>query len=123
MESEAVRLLRAEHGDTWPDQVLAPLEAAAGRLATATQAESAHAEFHRLVVASAGSTRITEAYAGLDAEMLLFLRQLRFHYDAAALCTEHTAYLREIQRTGEQAVRSHLDHSTTMLLAARNAVS
>lgn len=119
LESEAVRLIRAAHGEAWPSALLDPLTAAAENLAMAEPVEGAHAEFHRLLVASAGSRRIAEAYAALDAEMLLFLRQLRFRYDATALCAEHTAYLSDVQRAGEQAVRAHLEHSTAVLLANR----
>lgn len=119
LESEAVRLVRLEHGDTWPDHVLTPLVAAVDRLGTDISAEQAHSAFHRALVAAAGSPRITEAYQRLDTEMLLFLRQLRFHYDAELLCTEHRTYLADVQRLGEQAVRTHLEHSTTMLLASR----
>ncbi|NRQ51105.1 GntR family transcriptional regulator [Aeromicrobium stalagmiti] len=119
LESEAVRLIRVEHGDVWPAAVVEPLEAALSRLETTGSVEEAHAELHRLLVAAAGSPRITEAYARLDAEMLLFLRQLAFHYDAQLLCREHRAYLDDVQRVGEQAVRDHLDRSTAMLLDAR----
>ncbi|MET1036707.1 MAG: GntR family transcriptional regulator [Aeromicrobium sp.] len=119
LESEAVRLVRVAHGDTWPTDVLAPLSEAARDLETGVSTEEAHAAFHRQLVASAGSPRITEAYERLDAEMLLFLRQLRFHYDPHTLCLEHVAYLAEVQRTGERAVRDHLAHATRVLLAAR----
>ncbi|MET0448412.1 MAG: GntR family transcriptional regulator [Aeromicrobium sp.] len=123
LESEAVRLIRAEHGDDWPATVLQPLAAAVSRLESAEHVEEAHAAFHRTLVASAGSARITEAYRQLDAEMLLFLRQLSFHYDAHTLCLEHASYLAEVQRTGEQAVRDHLAHATQMLLATRDRPS
>jgi DNA-binding GntR family transcriptional regulator len=120
LESEAVRLIRAEHGDRWPAELLAPLSDAARQLGTAPAAEEAHAAFHRALVAAAGSSRITEAYRGLDAEMLLFLRQLRFHYDPHTLCVEHEQYLADVQVVGERAVREHLGHATRMLLAARS---
>lgn len=120
LESEAVRLIRAEHGTQWPAQILAPLAAAVARLDDGRRAEAEHAGFHRLLVSSAGSARITEAYERLDAEMLLFLSQLRFHYDPHTLCAEHRAYLADVQRVGEPAVREHLDHSTSMLLRARS---
>lgn len=119
LESEAVRLLRVEHGESWPEAVLTPLARAADALATSTPVEHAHAEFHRLLVASAGSRRIAEAYDALDAEMLLFMRQLRFRYDASALCAEHVAYLADVQRVGAPAVRAHLERSTATLLASR----
>lgn len=120
LESEAVRLIRADHGDTWPSAILDPLVTAVSSFESAEHVEEAHATFHRGLVAAAGSVRITEAYRQLDAEMLLFLRQLSFHYDASTLCREHEAYLAEVQRTGERAVRDHLAHATQMLLAARD---
>ncbi len=119
LESEAVRLIRAEHGDSWPDEVLAPLVAAAERLRTDPSPEQAHSAFHRALVAAAESSRITEAYERLDTEMLLFLRQLRSQYDGALLCAEHHDYLAGVQRTGEEAVRHHLANATTMLLQSR----
>ncbi len=119
LESEAVRLIRAEHGDSWPDELLAPLVAAAETLRTDPSPEQAHSAFHRALVASAGSSRITEAYERLDTEILLFLRQLRSQYDGALLCAEHRDYLAGVQRTGEEAVREHLAHATTMLLQSR----
>lgn len=123
LESEAVRLIRKRHGNAWPRDVLEPLVVAAQHLATAQPVEQAHAEFHRALVESAGSGRISEAYAELDTELLLFLRHLRFHYDAAALCSEHVDYLRAVQEEGEEAVRQHLEHSTTVLLEARGSSS
>ncbi len=120
LESEAIRLIRAEHGGSWPEELLTPLVAAAERLRTDPSPEQAHSEFHRALVASAASPRITEAYERLDTEMLLFLRQLRSQYDGALLCAEHHAYLTDVQRTGEAAVRQHLAHATTMLLESRS---
>lgn len=120
LESEAVRLIRAEHGSTWPDHLLAPVVQTLRAMGRTDSPEQAHALFHRQLVAAAGSRRITESYESLDTEMLLFLGQLRFHYDADALCVEHHAYLADVQRIGEQAVRDHLEHSTRMLLAARH---
>jgi DNA-binding GntR family transcriptional regulator len=119
LESEAVRLIRAEHGSDWPADLLAPLVAAVERLGTDSVPEEAHSAFHRALVTAAGSPRITQAYEQLDAEMLLFLRQLRFRYDPARLCTEHRSYLGAARREGAVAVRRHLEHSTTMLLASR----
>jgi len=123
LESEAVRLLRVRHGEAWPADLVASLSAGVDAMASGVPVEEAHASFHRLLVSSAGSARISEAHARLDAEMLLFLRQLRFHYDAATLCAEHRTYLAEVQRFGEPAVREHLERSTAMLLAARAAAT
>ena len=119
LESEAVQLIRATHGDSWPDDLLAPLTAAVERLGTDSAPEHAHSAFHRALVAAADSPRIAEAYERLDAEILLFVRQLRSQYDGAQLCIEHRDYLAEVQRSGETAVRRHLAHATTMLLESR----
>ena len=119
LESEAVRLIRSEHGDTWPDTLLAPLVVAVDRLGTDSSPEQAHSAFHRALVQTAGSPRITEAYERLDTEMLLFLRQLRSTYDGVLLCTEHRDYLAGVQVRGEDAVRQHLAHSTALLLESR----
>jgi len=119
LESEAVRLIRVEHGDSWPDDLIAPLAAAVERLAIDPSPEQAHSAFHRALVGSAGSPRISQAYERLDTEMLLFLRQLRSQYDGALLCAEHRDYLDAVQRVGEEAVREHLEHATTMLLESR----
>lgn len=119
LESEAVRLLRAAHGDSWPGELLAPLVAAVDGMGTDAAPEQAHSAFHRALVAAAGSPRITEAYERLDTEMLLFLNQLRSRYDGAQLCTEHRDYLSDVQHLGEEAVRQHLAHATAMLLESR----
>jgi len=120
LESEAVRLILADHGDSWPAELVAPLLEAADRMAADASPEHAHSAFHRALVATAGSPRITEAYERLDTEMLLFLRQLRSAYDGAQLCTEHRDYLADVQRLGEDAVRRHLADSTAMLLSLRD---
>ncbi|KQV75910.1 hypothetical protein ASC61_13325 [Aeromicrobium sp. Root344] len=119
LESEAVRLIRADHGDSWPAELVTPLLDAADRMAADASPEHAHSAFHRALVAAAGSPRITEAYERLDTEMLLFLRQLRSAYDGAQLCTEHRDYVADVQRRGEDAVRRHLADSTAMLLSLR----
>ena len=120
LESEAVRLIRTDHGDSWPAELVAPLLEAADRMAADASPEHAHSAFHRALVATASSPRITEAYERLDTEMLLFLRQLRSAYDGAQLCTEHRDYLADVQRLGEDAVRRHLADSTAMLLSLRD---
>lgn len=119
LESEAVRLIRVRHGRDWPSDLLGQLAEEVAALGGADRTEEVHAAFHRTLVAAAGSPRITEAYERLDAEMLLFLRQLRFHYDPHTLCVEHEGYLADVREVGESAVRDHLERSTRLLLAAR----
>lgn len=127
LESEAVRMLRDRHGDRWPAAVTAPLDTALEALAEAEASGDwlattrAHAAVHQSLVAAAGSIRITEAYARLDAEILVLLTHARPDYPAGTLTAEHREYLDAVQRTGGDAVRAHLAHSTEAIRAARSA--
>jgi len=126
LESEAVRLLGAAHGDRWPDDVLGPVRAAVQELARQPDDDwpavaAAHAAVHRTLVAAAGSPRITDAHDRLDAELLLVLVHVRPAYSVAELVAEHAAYVEDVQRDGGGAVRAHLEHSTRLVLDARRA--
>lgn len=127
LETEAVRLLLETHGSAWPPQVTGPLDAALAELAAAEAGADwaatarAHAGVHRALVDAAGSPRIAEAHAALDAELLLLLRHVRPHYGPGALAAEHRAYLREVRAGSLDAVRSHLAHSTEVIRAGRRA--
>ena len=122
LEGEAVRLLQAAHGTSWPAEVLAPARAAVTALAALPGDDwpavaTAHAAVHTALVAAAGSPRITETYTRLHSEVLLLLVHVRPAYDVAALTAEHSGYLDEVQRRGPDAVREHLDRSTAVILA------
>lgn len=125
LESEAVRLIDAAHGRTWPSDVRTPIDAAIDALADAESRAHwpatirAHAAVHRAIVDAADSPRIAEAHAALESEVLLLLTHMRPHYAPGALTAEHRAYLDEVRRDGGVAVRAHLDHSTRLILAAR----
>nr|WP_272917564.1 FCD domain-containing protein [Nocardioides flavescens] len=126
LESEAVRLLRATHGERWPDAVLAPVRAAVADLARQRDDDwpavaAAHAAVHRSLVAAAGSPRITDAHDRLDAELLLVLVHVRPAYSVTGLVAEHATYVESVQRDGGGAVRAHLEHSTGIVLGARRA--
>ncbi len=126
LECEAVRLVRARHGTTWPPDVVHQILEALDRLerAAATDPDDwpevarAHAEVHSEIVAAARSPRLTETYRSLHTEMLLVLVHLRPRYRAEALVAEHRGYLRLIQSVGEDAVRAHVDHATALILGA-----
>jgi DNA-binding GntR family transcriptional regulator len=128
LESAAVRRLRERFGDdAWPPSVTAPLDAALGELDDACSAhpddwasvERAHSRVHLALVSAADSPRITDAYRQLDAELQLLLLHVRPHYGPGALVAEHRQYLHDVRRTGEQAVRDHLAHSTELILHSR----
>lgn len=123
LESEAVRILRASHGDDWPAPVLDPVETAVEALATAGRepsdwraVERAHALVHSTLVRAAGSPRITEAYDALDTELSVFLRHIRPDLDARRLAEDHRGFLAAARREGAAAVRDHLDASTALLV-------
>lgn len=124
LEAEAVRIAGERFGQEWPDEVRAPAEAAVERLGELAAEESddwlaverAHADFHRGLVQASGGTRIVEAHAGLESELLLFLLHVRPHYSLETLVDEHRTLLDDVQVRGPEAVHEHLAHSTRLLL-------
>ena len=126
--SEAVRILRARHGEVWPASVRDPMDAAVAALADAEVSGDwlattlAHAAVHRTIVEAAGSARITQAHAQLESEVLLLLTHLRPEYPQGSFAPQHNEYLAQIQMRGADAVREHLEHSTALIRAARRAV-
>lgn len=129
LECEAVRILRARHGDQWPRNVTEQIETAIRDLAEVELATdwprtvAVHSAVHRNLVAAAQSSRIAVAYNELDSEMRLLLAQIRPDYPPGTLAAEHQGYLDELQRRGETAVREHLAHSAELLRAGRAADS
>jgi DNA-binding GntR family transcriptional regulator len=125
LESEAVRLVRERHGERWPSAVLGPIDVALRALADADAAQDwqrttqAHAAVHQAIVAAADSPRITQAYAQLDAEILLLLNHIRPDYPAGRLAKEHRRDILAMRREGGSAVRDHLARSTALIRAAR----
>ena len=124
LEGEAVRLLRARTDAA--DNPLPPAVVEANtRLRAVCTAhphdhrsiERAHAELHHALVSSAGSPRITEAHAGLESELLLFLNQLRPLLPADEMADQHDRLLEGIRTRGEPAIREHLAHSAEQLIA------
>jgi DNA-binding GntR family transcriptional regulator len=123
LEGQAVMLLREKNGGlplTIPDAVAA----ANRRLRSVCEQhpadhraiEVAHAALHHALVDSAASPRITEAHAGLESEMLLFLNQLRPLLPAEEMADQHDRFLEGVRTRGEAAVREHLQHSADQLI-------
>jgi DNA-binding GntR family transcriptional regulator len=142
LEAEAVRLLRERAGRTATTDAASDADAATAspagdalplppsvieandRLRAVCTArpgdhrgiEAAHAALHHAIVAAAGSPRITEAHAGLESELLLFLNQLRPLLPADEMAEQHDRFLAELAQRGEAAVREHLAHSAQQLI-------
>lgn len=127
LESEAADLLHRRHGDMWPEEVLAPIEAAIGRLRDAERSGDevetlqAHSAVHRALVAAAGSPRITRAHEQLSDELSLLLLHARPRYGAGELERQHRALLDDVQRLGAPPVRAHLDDTLERLGIPREA--
>lgn len=83
--------------------------------------ERAHARLHHALVASAGSPRLTEAHAGLESELLLFLNQLRPLLPAPEMAEQHDRLLQSIRTRGDAAIREHLAHSAAQLIELHRA--
>ncbi|GAA1840025.1 GntR family transcriptional regulator [Agromyces salentinus] len=119
LEVEAVRIAHERHGDAWPAEVLAPVLDALDRLGASDdwlETERVHLELHRALVAASESPRIIEAHAAIGAEMLLFLLHVRPHYTLDGLAEEHRALVEDVQSRGADAIREHLEHSTSLLV-------
>jgi prevent-host-death family protein len=105
-----------------PDEVLA----AAGRLEAECSRRSpdpgavdlAHADLHHALVSAAGSTRITEAHAAMDAETRVYLLQLRPLVGPEGMAADHRALLQGLVTDGPEALRQHIVEATERLIAA-----
>jgi DNA-binding GntR family transcriptional regulator len=79
--------------------------------------------FHRTVIDAADSARISRAYAGVQAEILLCMVQLRPHYEnPSQVASEHTELLAAIvdgdQALADKLFRRHLTDAVKNLSSA-----
>lgn len=121
LEVEAARLALRRHGGRLPEEVhdaQAALAAACEAGAGFAAVTDTHESLHHVLVAAAGSPRITAAHRALGGELRLFLVQLRPAYDLAALAAEHAELLTALEDEGPQALRAHIEASTAALLAS-----
>jgi DNA-binding GntR family transcriptional regulator len=126
LETEAARLLVERRGvEPLPDEVLAAagrLEAEAARRPHDPSAvDLAHADLHHALVSAAGSARITEAHAALDAETRVYLLQLRPLMGPEEMAANHRALLQSLVTDGPDVVRRHIVDATEQLIAATDA--
>lgn len=127
LESEAVRILREQHGQHWPDHVIAELNAALDAMLQASvevregwaEMERAHSRFHSVVIEACGSPRIIEISRQLEAEVQLLMLHVRPLYGPNRLVADHVQYLADIQRIGVESVRAHVESLTELVIAAR----
>jgi DNA-binding GntR family transcriptional regulator len=123
LETEAARLLVERDGvHPLPAEVLAAAErldrACATRPYDAGAVDEAHEALHHALVSAAGSTRITEAHAALDAETRVYLLQLRPLMGPAEMAENHRLLIDGLVAEGPEAVRRHIVDATEHLIAA-----
>jgi DNA-binding GntR family transcriptional regulator len=127
LETEAARLLVQRRGvEPLPGEVLAAaehLEAECSRQPHDPSAvDLAHAALHHALVSAAGSARITEAHAALDAETRVYLLQLRPLVGPEEMAESHRVLLAHLVAEGPEAVRRHIVEATEHVIAATDAI-
>ncbi|WP_285026456.1 GntR family transcriptional regulator [Plantibacter sp. ME-Dv--P-122b] len=128
IEAEAVRLLRtrAEPSSPPPASIIAANDSlrriCIDRPGDHRAIEVAHAELHHTIVAAARSPRLSEAHAGLLAELGLFMVQLRSVLPPEELIDQHDRLIHALSGDqGEAELRAHLAHSAEQLIALRRS--
>ena len=122
LELEAAHLALERHDGRLPEPVhaaLATLVAACDRGAPWSEVNDHHAALHAEIVAASRSPRIVAAHVALNAELLLFLVQLRPHLPLGELADDHVALVQGLERDGPDVLRDHLRRSAETLAAAR----
>lgn len=120
LETEAARLALERNAGRVPEDV----RAAVARLTAACERQrprwsavaDAHAAVHTALVTASGSERIVAAYRALEAEMRLFLVQLRPNWTYERMAADHERLVDELERRGPDALRDHLRESAVVVL-------
>jgi DNA-binding GntR family transcriptional regulator len=119
LEREAAHLaLERNHGRLPPAvhaaaQRLATL--AARRRASWADVAAAHNAVHAAIVDAAQAPRIGRGYAALDAELRLFVTQLRPAWTRDRLGPDHLRLLAEIEHDGPDVLREHMEEALRAL--------
>jgi DNA-binding GntR family transcriptional regulator len=112
LEREAAALALGAHDGHLPATVHATAErldaVAARRRAAWADVAEAHNAVHRALVHAAAAPRITRAYDALEAEMRLFVTQLRPAWTRERLGPDHLRLLADIERDGPDVLREHM---------------
>ncbi len=112
LEREAAALALTGGGGRLPPAVhaaAAELDRIAARRRSAwADVAAAHNAVHRALVRAAGAPRISRAYDALEAEMRLFVTQLRPAWTRARLGPDHLRLLADLERDGPDVLREHM---------------
>ena len=75
-----------------------------------------HEELHHAIVVAADSPRLTDAHKRAGAELRLFVLQLPDTWTFERIAADHEALVSELESTGAEALRPHIEESTAALL-------
>ncbi len=119
LEREAAHLALERNDGRLPPAVHAAAQRlatlAARRRAAWADVAAAHNAVHAALVDASAAPRIIRAYAALDAELRLFVTQLRPAWTRDRLGPDHLRLLAEIERDGPDVLREHMQEALRAL--------
>jgi DNA-binding GntR family transcriptional regulator len=77
-----------------------------------------HEAFHHSIVVAADSPRLAHVHQQAGAELRLFVLQLPETWTFERIASDHEALVAELESTGAEALRPHIEESTAALLEA-----
>jgi DNA-binding GntR family transcriptional regulator len=122
LEREAAHLALERNGGGLPPSVWAAAERlaalAARRRAEWADVAAAHNAVHAALVDASAAPRLVRAYAALDAELRLFVTQLRPAWTRDRLGPDHLRLLADIEAEGPDVLREHMEEAVRALTVA-----
>jgi DNA-binding GntR family transcriptional regulator len=120
LEVEAARMALERGGGRLPAAVHRALDRLVascrrGRASWGTVAE-AHEALHHEIVLAADSARLAEVHRQAGAELRLFVLQLPASWTLDRIADDHVELVRELETSGADALRPHIEESTRALL-------
>jgi DNA-binding GntR family transcriptional regulator len=88
---------------------------AARRRAAWADVAAAHNAVHAAIVDASGAPRVIRAYGALDAELRLFVSQLRPAWTRDRLGPDHLRLLADLEREGPDVLRAHMEEALLAL--------
>lgn len=121
LEVEAARLALDRGDGRLPDDVHASVRrlsaACTRRRPRWSTVVDAHDDLHHRLVAASGSARLLGAHTQLDAELRLFLVQLKPAWTYTRMASDHEQLVDDLERDGADVLRAHLRASADAVLA------
>lgn len=120
IEVEAARMALGRRDGSLPGAVHDAAEALAAacrrRGASWGAVAEAHEALHHAIVLAAESPRLAAVHAQAGAELRLFVLQLPPSWTLERIASDHLELVRQLEAEGPEALRPHIQESTTALL-------